>query len=79
LAYLSLLQWRLRKLVIAGYLEKPEETAATLDKEGWLHTGDVVYFDNEGSLYIVDRIKELIKCKGFQVFHLAHITVCKSG
>jgi OPC-8:0 CoA ligase-1 len=67
LAYLSLLQQRLRKLVIAGYLEKPEETAATLDKEGWLHTGDIVYFDNEGSLYIVDRIKELIKCKGFQV------------
>jgi 4-coumarate--CoA ligase len=53
--------------IMQGYLEKPEETAATLDKEGWLHTGDVVYFDNEGSLYIVDRIKELIKCKGFQV------------
>jgi long-subunit acyl-CoA synthetase (AMP-forming) len=65
--------------IMQGYLEKPEETAATIDKEGWLHTGDVVYFDNEGSLYIVDRIKELIKCKGFQVFHLAHITVCKSG
>jgi long-subunit acyl-CoA synthetase (AMP-forming) len=79
LAYLSLLQQRLRKLVIAGYLEKPEETAAPLDMEGWLHTGDIVYFDNEGSLYIVDRIKELIKCKGFQVFHLAQITVCKSG
>jgi 4-coumarate--CoA ligase len=53
--------------IMQGYLEKPEETAATIDKEGWLHTGDVVYFDNEGSLYIVDRIKELIKCKGFQV------------
>ncbi|KAH8968370.1 hypothetical protein BDL97_03G124300 [Sphagnum fallax] len=52
--------------IMQGYLEKPEETAATIDKEGWLHTGDVVYFDNEGSLYIVDRIKELIKCKGFQ-------------
>ncbi len=53
--------------VMAGYLNQPQATAATLDAEGWLHTGDIAHFDADGYLFIVDRLKELIKYKGFQV------------
>jgi len=53
--------------VMAGYLENPEATAQTIDAEGWLHTGDIARIDEEGHLYIVDRLKELIKVSGFQV------------
>ena len=53
--------------VMKGYLNNPEATAETLDSEGWLHTGDVAVIDDENHVSIVDRIKELIKYKGFQV------------
>jgi acyl-CoA synthetase (AMP-forming)/AMP-acid ligase II len=53
--------------VMRGYLNQPEATAATLDGEGWLHTGDIAHFDADGYLFIVDRLKELIKYKAFQV------------
>lgn len=53
--------------VMSGYLNNPEATAATLDAEGWLRTGDVAYVDEDGYFYIVDRLKELIKYKGYQV------------
>lgn len=53
--------------VMRGYLNRPEATAATIDQDGWLHTGDIGYADEDGHFYIVDRAKELIKYKGFQV------------
>ncbi|MDQ3810169.1 MAG: AMP-binding protein, partial [Chloroflexota bacterium] len=53
--------------VMRGYLNRPEATAAMMDADGWLHTGDVAYADQDGYCYIVDRVKELIKYKGYQV------------
>jgi acyl-CoA synthetase (AMP-forming)/AMP-acid ligase II len=50
-----------------GYLNRPGETAESLDRDGWYHTGDVGYVDDEGFFFIVDRTKELIKYKGLQV------------
>lgn len=53
--------------IMKGYLNKPDATAQTIDNEGWLHTGDIGYADEDGHFFIVDRAKELIKYKGFQV------------
>nr|CAI5855873.1 unnamed protein product [Callosobruchus analis] len=54
-------------LVVKGYAGDPEATRNTIDKDGWLHTGDIGYYDEDGYFFIVDRQKELIKNKGFQV------------
>merc|ERR1719219_2144422 len=49
-----------------GYFNNQAETDNTL-RDGWLHTGDIGYYDQSGNVYICDRLKELIKVKGFQV------------
>jgi acyl-CoA synthetase (AMP-forming)/AMP-acid ligase II len=53
--------------VMVGYLAQPAATAATIDRDGWLHTGDIGTVDEAGYCRIVDRVKELIKYKGYQV------------
>jgi len=53
--------------IMKGYLNQPEATDAMVDNDGWLHTGDIGFCDEDGYFWIVDRLKELIKYKGFQV------------
>ena len=53
--------------VMKGYLNRPDATAAMIDADGWLHTGDIGYADDDGCFFIVDRLKELIKYKGMQI------------
>lgn len=53
--------------IMKGYLNDAESTARTIDEDGWLHTGDIGYIDDDEEVFIVDRVKEIIKYKGFQV------------
>ncbi|KAF7362187.1 4-coumarate--CoA ligase-like 7 [Mycena venus] len=59
--------WIRGKTVMKGYLNNPTATKNSITPDGWFKTGDVAIRDNEGYYYIVDRRKELIKYKGFQV------------
>jgi acyl-CoA synthetase (AMP-forming)/AMP-acid ligase II len=53
--------------VMRGYWNRPDATSAMIDADGWLHTGDIGYADENGCFFIVDRLKELIKYKGLQI------------
>ena len=53
--------------VMQGYLNRPDATAELITVDGWLRTGDIGYVDQDGFIYVVDRLKELIKYKGYQV------------
>ncbi|XP_075633799.1 4-coumarate--CoA ligase-like 9 isoform X1 [Castanea sativa] len=59
--------WIKGPAIMKGYVGDPEANSATLVADGWLRTGDLCYIDEGGFLYVVDRLKELIKCKGYQV------------
>lgn len=53
--------------IMVGYLNNSKETATALTADGWLHTGDIGSYDNNGDFYITDRAKDLIKVQAFQV------------
>lgn len=73
--------WIRGPVVMKGYVGDDKATAETVDSEGWLKTGDLCYFNEDGFLYIVDRLKELIKYKGYQVppAELEHILQSHPG
>ncbi len=54
--------------VMKGYWNRPDETAKVMDKDGFFHTGDVGYMDDDGYIFIVDRIKDMINASGLKVF-----------
>jgi long-chain acyl-CoA synthetase len=60
--------WTRSPYNMAGYWRKPEETAATIDGEGWLRTGDAGYFDADGYLYLHDRIKDMVVSGGENIY-----------
>ncbi|XP_048137265.1 4-coumarate--CoA ligase-like 9 [Rhodamnia argentea] len=69
--------WLRGPTIMKGYVGDDKATAETIDSDGWLRTGDLCYIDSKGFLFIVDRLKELIKYKGYQVApaeleHLLH-------
>lgn len=67
--------WLKSPAIMKGYLGNLEATTATIDSEGWLRTGDLCYIDENGFVYIVERIKELIKHNGYQVLKAIMVSV----
>ncbi|CAN4091791.1 unnamed protein product [Withania somnifera] len=59
--------WIKSPTIMQGYIDDPKTNSETLMPDGWLRTGDLCYIDHQGYLFVVDRLKELIKYKGYQV------------
>ncbi|XP_020290414.1 4-coumarate--CoA ligase 1-like [Pseudomyrmex gracilis] len=59
--------WLKTTNMMNGYYNNPEETKKIIDKDGWLHSGDIGYVDDDGELFIWDRLKELMKYRGYQI------------
>lgn len=59
--------WFRGPAIMKEYLNNAKATMSTIDEDGWLHTGDIVFFNKDGYIYIHDRLKEIIKYKGFQI------------
>lgn len=59
--------WLRGEMVMKGYAKNPKATKEILDEDGWIHSGDLAYYDEDEHIFIVDRLKELIKYKAFQV------------
>ncbi|KAH6821374.1 OPC-8:0 CoA ligase1, partial [Perilla frutescens var. hirtella] len=64
--------WLRGPCIMKGYFSNEEATASTLDSEGWLRTGDLCYIDEDGFIFVVDRLKELIKYKELEALLLTH-------
>lgn len=62
--------WIKSPLRMKGYMGDREASDALIDAEGYVRTGDIGYYDEDGFFYVVDRLKELIKYKGFQVSNI---------
>ena len=62
-------------LPIIGYVGGDETSNQAFDSDGWLKTGNICYFDEDGFLYVVDRLKDIIKYKAYQVFDLFKLLV----
>lgn len=70
--------WLKSPTIMKGYLGNVEATTATVDSEGWLRSGDLGYIDENGFVHVVERIKELIKHKGYQVLKAIIVSVFNS-
>lgn len=53
--------------IMTGYLKNPEATKNTIDEDGWVHTGDLAYYNEKGEIFIMDRLKEIMKYRGHQI------------